>query len=467
MENTFVNGKNILLIHYRVGKTDGVSLEMAAWKEIFEARGAEVKLLSGPENYGADFVVRDLESQLNPQIFTIDEDAFGGLKTFQSNAKLEKNIWEKVETIRTDLTEHLATYRPDFIVISNIFSVGENLPAVIALGDVLRELRIPTVVICHDFYWEEARYDWPTNSFIQRVLDDYFLIEDPLFSYLVINHIAQEALYKRRGIRAEVLNDTFDFNLPPISKSPKMAQLLEENNVDLDDILFLQATRIVRRKNIEVAIDFVREFNQQRDKLHGKRFYNGKMFDASKNKATLLLSGYAEFRDMQYFRKLLRYASRMGVEMHILRNMTNNSDHHEGVHALWDAYPFADVITYPSQYEGFGNQLLEAFFVKKPVVLFEYPVFISDIRTKGVHVVSLGDTKNNKSYGFAYVSKDKIKSAVDQVIELLLSRKKYQQVVEHNFNVGQKHFSYDIAWSVFEKVFAQLSERAAEVPFSD
>lgn len=462
MNETIVQNKKILFIHYRVGKTDGVSLEMAAWKEIFEKQGAQVKLMSGPENEGADFVVSDLESQLNPQIFTIDEDAFGGLKTFQSDEQLEENIWQKVESIKSDLNDHLSAFRPDFIIVSNIFSVGENLPAVIALGDVLCDLRIPTVIVCHDFYWEEARYDWPTNAFIERILEDYFLIDDPLFSYLVINHIAQEALFQRRGIRAEVLNDTFDFNLPSLNQSPQMRQLLEENKVDLEDILFLQATRIVRRKNIEVAIDFVRAFNQNLDKLHGKTLYNGQVFDASKNKATLLLSGYAEYRDMPYFRKLLRYAIRLGVDMIILRSLTNDSDQHEGVHALWDAYPFADIITYPSQYEGFGNQLLEAFFVKKPVILFEYPVFKTDIKTKDVQVVSLGDTKETKSYGFAFVGKEQIQAAVAEVIDVLLSREKYQLMVDHNFNVGKEHFSYDMAWSVFEKAFAKLAEGTAE-----
>ena len=71
-----VKSKRILIIHYRVGKTDGVSLQIASYKEILESHGAKVVLCSGPENIGADYVIKDLEQQLNPEIFTIDEDAF-------------------------------------------------------------------------------------------------------------------------------------------------------------------------------------------------------------------------------------------------------------------------------------------------------------------------------------------------------------------------------------------------------
>jgi len=45
-----------------------------------------------------------------------------------------------------------------------------------------------------------------------------------------------------------------------------------------------------------------------------------------------------------------------------------------------DTYVFADIISYPSIFEGWGNQFIEAVFAKKPVIVFEYPVFKSDIK---------------------------------------------------------------------------------------
>ena len=39
------------------------------------------------------------------------------------------------------------------------------------------------------------------------------------------------------------------------------------------------------------------------------------------------------------------------------------------VYTLFDIYPHADLVTYPSYYEGFGNAFLEAVYFRKPVVV--------------------------------------------------------------------------------------------------
>ena len=46
--------------------------------------------------------------------------------------------------------------------------------------------------------------------------------------------------------------------------------------------------------------------------------------------------------------------------------------------------------------EGWGNQLLEAIRAKLPIMLFEYPVYLADIKGKGLRVVSLGDQISGK-----------------------------------------------------------------------
>ena len=74
--NSPLSGKKILIIHFRVGRTDGVSIEIDAWKEILIKTGAIVKLCSGPVNEGADYVISNLEQQLNPTIYDIDEAAY-------------------------------------------------------------------------------------------------------------------------------------------------------------------------------------------------------------------------------------------------------------------------------------------------------------------------------------------------------------------------------------------------------
>jgi glycosyltransferase involved in cell wall biosynthesis len=59
------------------------------------------------------------------------------------------------------------------------------------------------------------------------------------------------------------------------------------------------------------------------------------------------------------------------------------------MYSFWDVYAFADLVTYPSLWEGFGNQLLEAIGGQLPIVLFEYPVYRVDIAPLGFSVISL------------------------------------------------------------------------------
>jgi hypothetical protein len=46
---------------------------------------------------------------------------------------------------------------------------------------------------------------------------------------------------------------------------------------------------------------------------------------------------------------------------------------------LFDVYPHADLVTYPSLYEGFGNAFLEAIYFRKPVVVNTYAVYARDL----------------------------------------------------------------------------------------
>jgi hypothetical protein len=57
--------------------------------------------------------------------------------------------------------------------------------------------------------------------------------------------------------------------------------------------------------------------------------------------------------------------------------------------SLWDVYPHADFITYPSLYEGFGNAFLEAIYFKKPLLINRYAIFVRDIEPKGFDLITM------------------------------------------------------------------------------
>lgn len=448
LKSTQLEGKKILIIHFRVGKTDGVSLEIDAWEKILKKQGAEVALCSGPINHGAEYVIEDLEQQLNPKVFKIDENAFGGLKDFQTEDKLIQEIKDCRKTVSEDFKNVVEDFKPNHIVISNIFSVGEGFPIPGALLKVLDQYKIPTLLIHHDYYWENKRYDIPSCDYVQEQLDQTYIPIRDYIDHLCINSIAQEELKKRKNLNVDILYDTFDYRQPTWKRKLDITRFLENNRVTTDNIILLQATRIVRRKNIEITIDVAAELSKNKylKRLTEAEIYNADYFDPDENSIQVVLSGYVEKRHMGYLEKLTKYAKERNVDLIYLGEYIHKD------YELFDIYPYADIITYPSEYEGFGNQLLEAFFARKPVMIYEYPVFQNDIKPLGFEHISLGYKKCfEENSGLKKIPHKKIENAAQTITDLLTNQKKYQNWVEKNFELAKDNFSLYNARDVLMK----------------
>jgi glycosyltransferase involved in cell wall biosynthesis len=98
--------------------------------------------------------------------------------------------------------------------------------------------------------------------------------------------------------------------------------------------------------------------------------------------------------------------------------------------SLEEIYAEADLITYPSLYEGFGNALLEAFYYRKPVLVNRYSIFITDIEPKGFKVIAMD--------GFL------TRNVLEQVRRVIADRAYREEMVGHNFELGKKFFSYSV-----------------------
>lgn len=177
----------------------------------------------------------------------------------------------------------------------------------------------------------------------------------------------------------------------------------------------------------------------------GKTLYDQRRISAE-TQIVLVLAGYAEDDETgAYLTQLKQHARRQGVKMLHINHIidSHRSEMPEKRYSLWDTYARADLVTYPSYWEGWGNQLLEAVKAKIPVVLFEYPVFLSDIRPAGLETISLGSTCRTGSDGLVSVDRNICLKAAESALEILTNREKYEKMVEHNFSVGKERFSID------------------------
>ena len=100
----------------------------------------------------------------------------------------------------------------------------------------------------------------------------------------------------------------------------------------------------------------------------------------------------------------------------------------EKIYTLWDIYPHADLVTYPSLYEGFGNALLEAFYFSKPVLINRYSIFTRDIEPKGFRALVMN--------GFV------TRNLVEDVRSVLEDEEHRHEMVDHNYSIAKRFYSY-------------------------
>ncbi|MGR5346125.1 hypothetical protein [Vibrio mediterranei] len=192
--------------------------------------------------------------------------------------------------------------------------------------------------------------------------------------------------------------------------------------------IFLQATRIVARKGIELGIDLIDTISKQREE--------GCYLDSLKEKA-----------------------KNCNVELLFINDWVGHSrGEKEGqkVYSLWDVYSHADIITYPSLLEGWGNQFLEGLVAKVPMAVYRYPVFDLDIADYGFDIIDLGNKHQVNQQGLAIIDPDTLQSAVDAAVRFLFDTESRRSRMEQNYHIGEKHLSYSALKAMLSNIFQEV-----------
>lgn len=396
----------IAFISTRLAGTDGVSLETSKLAAAARQMGHEVFYCAGE-------LGEDVSGQLIPEIHFRDpvaeklgEWAFSGES---DDPALESAITARALTLKLLLRSFLEVFKIDFVIPQNIFAIPMQLPLAQALAELLDETGLPGLAHNHDFYWERERF---LKNRIPGLLNTYFPPSLPGLQHAVINSNAQMALKKRRGLDSLLLPNVFDFATPPPEIDAYSADFRRAIGLANDDWLILQPTRVVPRKGIELAIELVARIEDSRAKL--------------------VITHQAGDEGMDYLHWLQDLARQKQVDLRYVADSVaeTRSISPEGrkIYALWDTYPHADLVTYPSLYEGFGNALIETIYFRKPALVNRYEVYKADIGPHGFH--------------FAEIEGAITQTAVATVRQWLTDPVQARTAVEHNYRLGQKYFSY-------------------------
>ncbi len=427
--------------------TDGVSLEMKKRAALLEEMGHQVSICSAFS--WSDFPVPELEFD-SEEVQRIMRNLFGseGIRDYSGEEELRTAVITAAEELEQRLDTVVDSFNPDLIFVHNILSLPVHPAATVALTRLLEKLGIPCAAVHHDILSEGAYKFNATCSYAQRLLDRYFPPRLPNLNHWVINSRNRRILEKK-GVAAKVIHDTMDFHHRMTEKERKILRqkLRQLHGLQLEDIVLFVGCRLVANKQIELAGHLTAELQKISGKLTGRRLYNGETFTEG-NSIVLVLAGRPERAFTEYRDRVFTLFDSLGIRYLYAGDSVRPVRLEErDLYALYpDMYSMADFVLYPTGWEGFGNQLLEAIAAELPAAVFEYPVFKEDIAPKGVKVVSLGDWTGGLKdpSGLVRIKEEVFARSALEIVGLLTSEDDYEKMVAHNFAVGQKYFSFTV-----------------------
>lgn len=394
----------------RLAGVDGVTFETAKWEAVLDGMGHELRLCAGEVD-----ALRYQARLVPPMHFTWPPAARVSAAAFDPESDagaVRREIERLVDLLLPVLRDWAVLHELDALIVENAWAIPMQLPLGIALRRLVEELRIPTIGHHHDYWWERERF---STCVVPELLEEAFPPDLPWVTHVSINSLAAAALRAHRGLDSVVVPNVFDFGSRRPRRSPAVRRRLrEELGMNEDGLLVVQPTRVVPRKGIELAIELV-----------------GRLRDPH---AVLLITSPAGDEGLDYLVELERLAERHRVTLRYAADRFAPDDE-EGkpirpAHSLHDAYLAADLITYPSLYEGFGNALVEALFYGVPVVVNRYPVYVADIAPLGLRLIEIDGAITDET--------------VSEVRSLLANPRRIRENARHNFAIGQKHLSYRV-----------------------
>lgn len=401
-------GHNIGFISTRFAGTDGVSLETEKWGRVFEKEGLQCYYFAGEldrdpkRSYLAEYAHFQ-----HPTIKEITRSCFGV-------DKRDRGVTRYIYLIKNNLKDHLYAFinkfNIDILVAENCLTIPLNIPLGLALTELISETGINAIAHHHDFYWERQQF---MRNAVWEFLNMAFPPNLPSIRHVVINSSGDNQLGLRTGISSVLIPNVMDFENPLPPPDDYASDVREALGLKNHELLILQPTRVVKRKGIEHAIEFVHRLG---------------------SKAKLVISHASGDEGHDYERRVWQYSRMLDVDTLFVSDIISDkrglTKDGRKIYTLDDIYPHADLVTYPSNFEGFGNAFLETVYFKKPILVNNYSIYSTDIRPKGFSVIEID----------GYVTRDSLRLAK----KVLRDEEFRQQMVTHNYQTALRCFSYKV-----------------------
>ena len=404
-------------ISTRFAGLDGVSLETSKWADMLTSKGCSVYYMAG--KLDTDSAI----SHLAPKAFFEHEEIVEVQRAIFVEKKRTPEISRKIQQLKEELKIEIAKFHSNFgfdiLVVENALAIPVNIPLGLAITEFIIETEIPTIAHHHDFFWERERFYNPISTDYLRAA---FPPVHPKIQHVVINSIAGQKFGCFTGASWTLIPNVVDFKVLPPEIDDYNRDLKKEIGLDEDSLLVLQPTRVVSRKGIETAAELVKRLDHP--------------------KASLVITHKAGDEGKDYLIRIEEFVKLINVDLKIISDRIGLKrgfdENGRKIYTLWDVYQHADLITYPSVYEGYGNAFVESIYFRKPIVINRYSIFVADIEPKGFDVISFDN----------YITKD----TINKIKNLIKNPERLAQMVEHNYMLGWRYLSYEMLEEKIEQL---------------
>lgn len=423
--------RQIGFISTRFAGTDGVSLETAKWASVLERMGHACFYFCGecdrpqersylvPEAfyrhptidainqvaYTSDWGTMHKGRSAHPEIEELHRDYFS---VYIRPALITKQVQDLKDYLKEHLYKFAYQFRLEALIVENAIAIPINLPLGLALAEFIAETGYPVIAHHHDFSWERQRF---MNNSVRDYLGAAFPPNLPSIRHVVINSVQGYQLASRIGVAAMVIPNVMDFDALPPALDEYARSAREDLGVAPNQYLILQPTRIIQRKGIEHAIELTRRLGLP---------------------AELVISHAAGDEGTDYEKRVREFAALLDVKVNfesaIVSGMRGVTPDGRKIYTLGDVYPQADLVTYPSAMEGFGNAFLEAIYYKRPLVVNNYSIYETDIKPKGFKVVEFD----------GYISD----ATLEHARYLLAHPEEAELYAEQNYELARRYYSF-------------------------
>jgi glycosyltransferase involved in cell wall biosynthesis len=434
---------HIGFISTRFAGTDGVSLETQKWVTVLERLGNKCFYFAGecdrdpdrswvvPEAfyrhpeieklnqqaYSGSWKVTQKARESHPEMASLHKDFFS---IYVRPPEMTRRVNELKEYFKDELYRFAHRFQLEILVIENAVTIPINLPLGLALTEFIAETGYPTIAHHHDFHWERQRFQ---ANCVGDYLAAAFPPSLPSIRHVVINTIQSQQIASRYGLTSRVIPNVMDFESPPPKPDSYTDSVRSDFGIQPGEYFLLQPTRVIQRKGIEHAVELVRRLDLP---------------------AKLIISHAAGDEGLEYEHHVRQYAHLLDVTVRFEADQVQD---HRGttkdgkkIYTLGDVYPHADLVTYPSSIEGFGNAFLEAVYYRRPILVNNYSIYEVDIKPKGFRTVWFD----------GFINPETLK----RVRRVLLDPSQAQEWAETNYQLAKRYFSFTVLEHRLQSILA-------------